>query len=142
VTEKVKRMAFEDFQKLMTLYDVYGEDFGKMGFICHEGGVGKHMYLILDGKVTIYKNSPPPKQKRIDIAQMGPGDFFGELSLFEGVNFNATVQALTHVKTLVIDMNVLKEIVMTNPKFAIALIKRFSNRVRNCQSYFGEFLQV
>lgn len=135
-------MAYQEYEDLKLMFATYGEDFGKMGFICHEGGVGKHMYLLLEGKVTIYKNSPPPKQKRIDICQMGPGNFFGELSLFEGVNFNATVQALTPVKALVIDLNVLKEIVMTHPTFAIALFKRFSNRLRNCRSYFGEFLQV
>ncbi len=135
-------MAFTEYLKFAPFYPKCGEEFGKMGFVCHEGGAGKHMYLILDGRVTIYKNGPPPDQKRIDIAQMGPGDFFGELTLMEGIPFNATVQALTNVKTLVIDRKWLKEMVIVNPRFALALFKRFSNRLRNCHSYFGEFLQV
>ncbi|HEY7650945.1 MAG TPA: cyclic nucleotide-binding domain-containing protein [Methylomirabilota bacterium] len=59
------------------------------------GDPGEAFFLILDGRVRI-EVSP---RKRV---RMGPGEFFGEMSLLDGGPRTATVAADTDVRVLVI----------------------------------------
>lgn len=65
--------------------------FGAMTDIVKEGNVGNHMYVILAGNARVTKDN---MGHAVELAQLGPADSFGEMSLADGETRNATVTAL------------------------------------------------
>jgi putative ABC transport system ATP-binding protein len=63
--------------------------------IVREGEVGEELFLISEGEVEVDREGQ-------EVARLGPGDFFGELSLMSGNPRNATVIAKKPVDTYVL----------------------------------------
>ena len=59
----------------------------------HEGEPGEHLYLVLDGKVKLGHGAPDGRESLM--AVLGPGEMFGELSLFDPGLRASTATALT-----------------------------------------------
>ena len=62
------------------------------GVIVREGEPGNQLYLIASGSVRICKRFGRPDQ--LELARLGPGDFFGEMCILETLPRAATVQAM------------------------------------------------
>lgn len=64
--------------------------------IVREGAPGDRVYFVRSGRVRVVK------EPAVQLAEFGPGDFFGEMSLVESVARSASVIALepTQVSTL------------------------------------------
>lgn len=122
-------MSLED------LFSKYGKVYNKQKIICHENNPATNMYLILEGKVLVYKQGSPPDCRRIDIAYLESGDFFGEMSLLEGMPRSASIRALTEVRVLDIDLKVLKKIFKIQPSLSIRMFKKFSERLRKSECW-------
>jgi CRP-like cAMP-binding protein len=61
--------------------------------IFHEGdGSAREMYVVLDGEMEVYKRSRRGRDMRVAI--LGPGDWFGEMSVLDMQARSATVRAL------------------------------------------------
>jgi len=85
-----------------------------------EGGVGFH--LILDGRATVSVHG--------EEFQIGPGDYFGEISLIDGGPRSATVRASSPVTTFsLISWNFLP-LVERNPSIATKLLVQMCKRLR------------
>ena len=65
--------------------------------IFREGDLGRSFYIILTGRVGIYRQRDG---QETELASLGAGDYFGEMSLLQGVRRTATVRALTPVDLL------------------------------------------
>ena len=61
----------------------------------HEGDSGDKLYIVLDGKVKLGRTSSDGRENLLAI--LGPGQMFGELSLFDPGPRSATVTAVTDV---------------------------------------------
>ena len=61
----------------------------------HEGDTGDKLYIVLDGKVKLGRTSSDGRENLLAI--LGPGQMFGELSLFDPGPRSATVTAVTDV---------------------------------------------
>ena len=59
----------------------------------HEGDSGDQLYIVLDGKVKLGRTSTDGRENLLAI--LGPGQMFGELSLFDPGPRSATVTAVT-----------------------------------------------
>ena len=59
----------------------------------HEGDSGDRAYIVLDGKVKLGRTSSDGRENLLAI--LGPGQMFGELSLFDPGPRSATVTAVT-----------------------------------------------
>lgn len=70
------------------------------GVIVREGERGDRVYFVCSGRVRVVKESAG--EPAVQLAEFGPGDFFGEMSLVESVVRSASVIALepTRVFTL------------------------------------------
>lgn len=68
--------------------------------IVREGERGDRMYFVQAGRVRVVKAAPG--EPEVQLAEFGPGDFFGEMSLVESVVRSASVVATepTRVCTL------------------------------------------
>ena len=67
--------------------------------IIREGTPGERFYLIDHGEVSVLKNG-------VEVARLGPGDYFGEISLLKQVPTTATVAAHTDVELLALDPDI------------------------------------
>jgi CRP-like cAMP-binding protein len=63
--------------------------------LTREGASGSEFFVIVDGEVAVTKDGA-------DVRSMGPGDFFGEISLLEDRPRTATVTAKTPLRFFVL----------------------------------------
>ncbi len=66
--------------------------------VLREGEPGDSLYLITEGRVQV--ETRDDAGERVLLGSLGPGDFFGEISLLTSRPRTATVTALTDVETL------------------------------------------
>jgi len=88
-----------------------------------ENSYQETMYIILSGKVEIYK-----RHKQITVR--GVGDFFGEMALVESKPRSASVRVLTDTEVLEIDKETFFNYFASNPKVVWAILKDVSARNR------------
>ena len=88
--------------------------------VCREGQAADSMYVIKQGTVAV---SIVTKDKReIEVAKIGPGGFFGEISLFTGKPRTATVKSRRNLVVFEIRKHDLAPILEKRPE----LSKQFS----------------
>lgn len=91
--------------------------------IVREGEFGDCMYVIVGGHVRVSRGG------RL-LSRLGPGDFFGEMSLFDGETRSATASAEAEVRLLRLDRQSLFREMEDQPAIAIAVCQRLSRRLR------------
>jgi CRP-like cAMP-binding protein/sugar phosphate isomerase/epimerase len=97
--------------------------------ICEQDTPGQEMYFVKEGEVTVYIDESP-------VATLGPGEIFGEISLFYNVNRSATVKTSQRGTRLgVLTRDSLENLFRNNQPFARDLIYRLykilPERLRN-----------
>jgi CRP-like cAMP-binding protein len=105
----------------------------KKGHILFRAGEpGQEMFVVRRGTVVISK--PVSGEVEQVLARFTTGDFFGEMSLFDGSPRSATVQAETDVTLLVLHRQDLDRLTELNPAAAAAffhaLVLVFIERLR------------
>ena len=95
--------------------------------IFREGRKGGEMFIIEDGEVEILKQFGATDKP---ISRLGPGDFFGEMSLLEDVPRMASARALTDCKLLPIDASTFDQLLRENPEISIRMLRSLSHRLR------------
>ena len=86
------------------------------------GDVGSGMFVILEGKVKV--------EARRAMYQLGPGDFFGELSLLSpGTERVARVRAATDVRCIGLPRDQALELIESEPSLALAMLRELARRL-------------
>ncbi|MGE5380941.1 MAG: DUF2225 domain-containing protein [Methylocystaceae bacterium] len=93
-----------------------------------EGETGTEMFIVLAGKVHVYTNGV--EGFPISICKLGPGDFFGEMSLLEGLPRSASIQALEESTVIVINSQNFSTVMAEQPDMALRIMKGLSGRIR------------
>jgi CRP-like cAMP-binding protein len=107
-----------------------------------EGEAGEEMFFVRRGTVVVSKAVTGPVEQVL--ARMGPGDFFGEMSLFDRAPRSATIQADAgnDVGLLVLDRASLESLIDANPRAAAsffhALVQVFIERLRTSTDLVAE----
>jgi len=91
--------------------------------LAREGDAGVGFFLITDGAARVTVGGRPR-------GRLGPGEFFGEISLLDQGPRTATVTADTPVATLGITAWVFKRLIETNPSIASKMLKVMAERLR------------
>jgi CRP-like cAMP-binding protein len=78
---------------------------------------------VISGRVEVEKEVQPGRI--IHVAELGPGEVFGEMSLFQGAPHSATVRALEDSRLLRVDRDGVRELLERDP----ALLERFAQLV-------------
>ncbi|MBN2042075.1 MAG: cyclic nucleotide-binding domain-containing protein [Spirochaetes bacterium] len=95
--------------------------------IISAGESEKRMYIILEGKVEITLTNGSQK---LNVAVLGKGDFFGEISIFSNRPRSANVSAIGDVKLAFIDdFQQLKSFLIRNPNFAAKMVHVLAERL-------------
>ena len=103
------------------------EHYHKGATVFLEDEPGDCMYLIESGQVKIVTEKGGHEKI---LAYLGPGNFFGEMALFERAVRSATVRALGEARVLTIDKKNFLRRVREDPSLAFRLVQAMSARVR------------
>ncbi len=95
--------------------------------IVRAGDLGAEMYVIQSGRVRITKQMGG---REVVLGDLGPGDFFGEMSLLESLPRDADAVAIGETKLLVLNAGSLLVRLRRDPTFALEMLHRLSGRVR------------
>jgi CRP-like cAMP-binding protein len=87
-----------------------------------EGAAGSVCFLILDGAAKVTRHGRTVKQ-------LGPGDFFGEMSLLTKAPRTASVIAGTPMECVTLSASALKQVLLDNPQIALAMLSSMAERV-------------
>jgi len=86
-----------------------------------KGGVG--FYLILKGKAEVIRDGEK-------LAELGAGNFFGELSVIDGAPRTADVIAMTDTSCIVITQWAMKSLIENHPEIAQGMLEELVRRLR------------
>ncbi len=112
-------------ESMSRLAAVAGEQsFGAGQFIVRQGQVGTGLYVIVDGSVSVVRGADDV------LATLGPGDFFGELSVIDQQPRNANVQATEATTVLALASWDLLDLLEKDQALSLNLIKGLVARVR------------
>ena len=101
----------EEFQEFVTRLAVESFDEGQV--VVEEGSPGNSMYVLSSGTLEVHTGQG---DKRIKLADLTPGDFFGEAALLSGRPRTATIRAATHAECLVLSREDYDDMVTMHPR--------------------------
>ena len=105
-----------------------------------EGDPGDGVYLVKDGAVEISATVAPDTERVI--AQVSPGELFGEMAVLELKPRSATAKAAQQSTVYFIPRDELLAMVQRSPVLAMELLREISRRLREFdQRYIQEILQ-
>lgn len=92
--------------------------------IARQGEIGTGFFVIVSGSVRVTRDSET-------IATLGPGDFFGELSVLDGKPRNAQVISLEPTICLALATWEFEDVVRSQPNVALAILRELAGRLRD-----------
>ena len=93
-----------------------------------EGSTGRELFIIHEGVVGIYKDTP---DGRVELARVERGSLIGEMSLLDTLPRSATVVAIEEVKALVIGYAQFQSVMKTIPVWLQSIIRIVVSRLRD-----------
>jgi CRP-like cAMP-binding protein len=102
--------------------------FDEGDIVVTEGEGGSSLFLIVDGKVKVFTRTETGSN--VPLAELGPGDFFGEVSLLTGKPRTATITASTEVNAIELDRANLDRIVEGHPEVRQVLEDFYEKRAQ------------
>jgi CRP-like cAMP-binding protein len=103
--------------------------FPKGAVIFEEGTLGDYMYLIQEGQVKVTKMSEDGREKILEI--LGPGDFFGEMSVLDREPRSASIKTTRACLLLALSRHDFLGLLRQNPDMSMALVVELSRRLRD-----------
>jgi CRP-like cAMP-binding protein len=97
--------------------------------IIREGDPGRSFFIIVEGRVRVYKSGPDGKE--ITLAHLGEGAFFGEMALLSGAPRTANVVAEEESEILEVTDNLLRELASRYPSVINSLRNFYRQRLLN-----------
>jgi CRP-like cAMP-binding protein len=91
--------------------------------LTEQGGLQQEFFMILDGEATCLVDGA-------EVARLGPGDFFGEMTLLDHGPRTATVIAATDMELLVLERREFRTVVENAPDLAWQLLVHLAARLR------------
>jgi CRP/FNR family cyclic AMP-dependent transcriptional regulator len=95
--------------------------------IIHESEAGDEFYVLVEGHVQVLVLDATGAEVMVE--DIGPGGFFGELSMLTDEPRAATVRAVDEVNTLSLDRKEFFDFLMTHPHAAIDVLTVLSHRL-------------
>lgn len=93
-----------------------------------EGDDGNGFYVVLSGRVKIFKISREGKEQILHI--FGSGEPFGEVPVFAGEHFPAHAQAMEVTKVFFFPRTAFIDLIKKNPSLAMNMLAVLSRRLR------------
>jgi membrane protein len=121
------------------LFRKFGHMYPKDTYVFRQGDTGQEMYYILMGNVRVEKSAGQIKKV---LAEMGPGEYFGEMAALIEAPRTASVQATEDSNVAVIDEETFRSLLRESGDVSLFMLKEFSNRIRQTGNALGELTQA
>jgi len=112
-------LSKRELATIAQLTDELDVEAGKV--LAREGESGQEFFVIIDGTAEVLRNDAP-------IAELGPGEFFGEMALLDEDRRTATVRAISPMKVLVMTRNSFRTIDRSMPQVHAAVAEAIAER--------------
>jgi CRP/FNR family transcriptional regulator, cyclic AMP receptor protein len=93
-----------------------------------EGDDGDKLYIILEGKIKLTKAAPDGRENLLSVH--GPGEMFGELSLFDPIPRTSSATAVTSARLAGLAHDDLRTWLSSRPEVAMHLLQALAQRLR------------
>ena len=114
------------------------QGYGKGESLFSEGEPGDRMFIVVDGKVKLGQTSKDGRESLLGV--LGPGEMFGELSLFDPGLRTSTATALTDVTVVSLGHDQLMPWLTGRPELAAALLQALARRLRRTNEAMGDLV--
>jgi CRP-like cAMP-binding protein len=122
--EQCSRKELDMLQRAATVVDLPA---GRT--LARQGEIGRDFVVIVDGKADVTRDGT-------EIALLGPGQFFGEMSLLEGKPRTATVTTLEPMRVLVLTRAAFTSVITTMPSVDRKMLTVLASRLRDIETKY------
>ena len=106
--------------------NLYVKEYSKNSIVFYEGDFNRYLYILLDGKVKLYKTTP--KGNHINIHRLSAPSLIGEYACFENVAYPATCEFITDGVMGLLPFDVVYEM-LDNKDFSLEIIKSLTAKI-------------
>jgi CRP/FNR family transcriptional regulator, cyclic AMP receptor protein len=99
-------------------------DFGAGHVIARQGEIGTGFFIVVQGEVRVVRDGQT-------IATLGPGEFFGELSVLDRQPRVAQVVATEPTRCLAIASWDFEQLLLEQPALALSIMRELAGRLRS-----------
>ena len=92
--------------------------------IVRRGEAGDDLFVVVDGTVRVERDGRT-------LVSLGPGEFFGEIAVFDERPRSADVTAETRVRCIAISRDALRDALALEPEAAWAMLQVLASRLRD-----------
>jgi CRP/FNR family cyclic AMP-dependent transcriptional regulator len=116
--------------------------FEKGDIIFQKDDPGQSLFIVETGQVRIYM--PGVQGTDLTLAVMGPGEFFGDMSLLDGRSRSASASAITESVLTTIERQDFTALIRARPDSALAILAEIAKRIRETDQMASDlaFLDV
>ena len=102
--------------------------FPKRAIIVTEGDETDSLYVVLSGKARVYVADE--KGREVQLNQLGPGEYFGEVTL-DGGPRSASVMAVEDTRCAIVKRGEFTPFLEAHPELALHIVRKLAHRVRD-----------
>ena len=106
--------------------------------VFREGDIGDRLFVVVAGKVKISRASSDGRENLL--AVLGPGEMFGELSLFDPGARTATATAITDSTLASLDHDDMRPVLLERPGVAVNLLQALAQRLRRTNEAMADLV--
>ena len=99
-------------------------DFPAHHVIARQGDIGMGFFVVVEGMVRVVRDGEI-------VAHLGPGEFFGELSVLDRMPRNATVAAETATTCLALASWDFEKVLLEQPALTLSILRGVAKRLRD-----------
>lgn len=130
IIKKIPAFGGLSNEQLLNIRDLAVQrEFQKNELIFSEGDEASGFYMVVSGRVKIFKLSPEGKEKILHI--FGPGEPFGEVAVFAGRSFPANAEAISACRLLFFPKKDFAALIQRQPSIAMTILAVLSERLRH-----------
>jgi CRP-like cAMP-binding protein len=96
--------------------------------IAREGEIETGFFVVVDGLVRVVRDGE-------DVALLGPGEFFGELSVLDGLPRIARVVAVEPTRCVALASWDFEQAILDSPGLALSILRGIATRLRTVTEY-------
>jgi CRP/FNR family cyclic AMP-dependent transcriptional regulator len=103
-----------------------------------EGDAGDRLYVILEGKIKLTRAAADGRENLLSV--LGPGEMFGELSLFDPRPRTASAVAVTDARLAALAHDSLRNWLTGRPDVAMHLLQALAQRLRRTNDVMADLV--
>jgi CRP/FNR family transcriptional regulator, cyclic AMP receptor protein len=103
-----------------------------------EGQDGDRLYVVLDGKIKLTRAAADGRENLLSV--LGPGEMFGELSLFDPRPRTSSASAVTDVVVAALGHDALRSWLLERPEASLHMLRALARRLRRANDVMADLV--